>query len=168
LTVWQGEFEDPSGAELATDERFTPYLPSAAIENLQRIPNLAGSVHGSFEIAAETVRRFHDAGVPVLAGTDVTNAGTAHGASVHRELELLVRAGLTPAEALAAATSRTADQFGLDDRGRIGPGLRADVLVVRGDPTTDILATREIVAVIRNGVVVDREAFAAEIASSQE
>jgi len=168
LTVWQGEFEGPSGAELATDERFTPYLPPDAIENLQRVSKLAGQVHGSFDIALETVRRFHEAGVTVLAGTDVTNAGTAHGASIHRELELLVRAGLTPIEALAAATSGPADQFGLDDRGRIRPGLRADMLLVRGDPTAEIRATRDIVAVIRDGVIVDREAFAAEIASDQE
>ncbi|NIR46805.1 MAG: amidohydrolase family protein [Gemmatimonadetes bacterium] len=112
--------------------------------------------------------RSPEAGVIVLAGTDVSNAGTAHGLSTHRELELLVRAGLTPTEALAAATSRPADQFGLDDRGRIAPGLRADLMLVRGDPTIDILATRDIVAVIRGGTRVDRQALAAEIASSQE
>jgi imidazolonepropionase-like amidohydrolase len=105
--------------------------------------------------------------VTVLAGTDVTNAGTAHGVSIHRELELLVRAGLTPTEALVAATSGPADRFGLDGRGRIRPGLRADMLLVRGDPTADILATRDIVAVIRGGIILDREAFAAEIAADQ-
>ena len=168
LTTWQGDFEGPSGAELVADERFVPYLHPSALENLARVPRLAGQVLGSFEIALGTVRRFHEAGIIVLAGTDVSNAGTAHGLSLHRELELLVRAGLTPTEALAAATSRPADEFGLDDRGRIAPGLRADLLLVRGDPTVDILATRDIVAVIRGGVLVDREALAAEIASSEE
>ena len=104
----------------------------------------------------------------ILAGTDVPNPGTAHGVSMHRELELLVQAGLTPQEALAAGTSRPADCFGLDDRGRIAPGLRADLLLVRGDPTTDILATRDIVAVLRSGVRVDREALRSAIASSEE
>jgi imidazolonepropionase-like amidohydrolase len=168
LTQWQGMLEGPSGAELADDERFTPYLHPGAIENLKRPANLAGEVHGTFENALETVRRFHAGGVSVLAGTDAPNAGTAHGLSMHRELELLVQAGLTPTEALATATAQPADEFGLDDRGRIAPGLRADLLLVRGDPTTDILATREIVAIIRGGVLVDREAFATEIASSQE
>ena len=96
-----------------------------------------------------SVRLFHEAGGVVLAGTDVTNPGTAHGISMHRELELLVRAGLTPSEALAAGTSQPADRFGLGDRGRVAPGQRADLLLVRGDPTTDILTTREIVAVVR-------------------
>lgn len=167
LTTLQGVFEGPSGAELALDERFVPLLHPSAIENLGQA-SLAGSEHGSFNTALETVRLFHEAGVIVLAGTDVPNGGTAHGISMHRELELLVRAGLTPTEALAAGTSRPADQFGLDDRGRIAPGLRADLLLVRGDPTTDILATREIVAVIRGGVLVDREALSVAIGSSEE
>jgi imidazolonepropionase-like amidohydrolase len=168
LTTWQGDFEGPSGAGLAADERFVPYLHPSAIENLTAESALAEWVLGSFETVLGTVRQFHEAGVTVLAGTDVANPGTAHGVSMHRELELLVRAGLTPTEALAAATSQPADQFGLDDRGRIAPGLRADLLLVRGDPTVDILATREIVAVIRGGALVNRESLAAEIASSRE
>ena len=67
-------------------------------------------------------------GVTILAGTDAGNPGTTHGASMHGELELLVRAGLSPAEALNAATAATARAFGLDDRGRIAPGLRADLV----------------------------------------
>lgn len=118
--------------------------------------------------ALETVRRLHEAGVAVLAGTDVPNPGTAHGISMHRELELLVRAGLTPMEALAAGTSLPADYFALDDRGRISAGRRADLLLVRGDPTTDILATREIAAIIRSGVLVDREGLGVAIAASVE
>jgi hypothetical protein len=76
---------------------------------------------------------------------------------MHRELELLVKAGLTPAEALAAATLVPAKQFKLDDRGRIAPGLRADLLLVAGDPTVDILATRNIVTIWRNGAALDRK-----------
>ncbi|MFI7641184.1 amidohydrolase family protein [Nonomuraea sp. NPDC049400] len=70
-----------------------------------------------------------------------------HGAGIHREPVLLVQAGLTPAQALAAATSAPARHFGLRDRGRIAPGLWADLLFVRGDPTTDITDTRSICAV---------------------
>ena len=93
---------------------------------------------------------------PILAGTDAPNPGTAHGASLHRELELLVSAGLTPIEALAAATSTPARLFGLLDRGRIAPGLRADLVLVDGDPGRDIRATRAIVRVWRNGALVTR------------
>jgi imidazolonepropionase-like amidohydrolase len=103
--------------------------------------------------AARALRR---AGVPVLAGTDATPFAPAHGAGLHRELELLVQAGLGNEEALAAATSVPARHFGLDDRGRIAPGLRADLLLVAGDPTEDIRATSAIVDVWRRGVRHER------------
>src|SRR6185369_8109951 len=64
------------------------------------------------------------AGVPVLAGADAPSPGVAHGLSLHRELELLVVSGLTPSEALAAATSEPARAFGFHDRGRIAEGTR--------------------------------------------
>jgi imidazolonepropionase-like amidohydrolase len=170
LTALQGVYGDPSGADLAEDSRFHPYLHPAAIENLRApFPGMgSGEWPGSFENALENVGRLHEAEVQILAGTDVTNSGTAHGISLHRELELLVTAGLTPVEALAAATRAPAEEFGLDDRGRIAPGLRADLLLVRGDPTKDIRATLEIVAVIRGGVQVDREALGATVRASPE
>lgn len=104
----------------------------------------------------ENVRLLHAAGVPTLAGTDAPNAGTAHGAGMFAELELLVEAGLSPADALAAATSVPARGFALADRGRLAPGLRGDVLLVRGDPTDDITAVREIAAIWKNGYWINR------------
>jgi hypothetical protein len=91
---------------------------------------------------------------------------------LHGELALLVDAGLAPAEALAAATSFPAEKFHLADRGRIRSGLRADLVLVEGDPTHDILATRNIVNIWKRGVPVDREEFkeansAARVASTQ-
>lgn len=99
--------------------------------------------------ARENVRRLHRAGVRILAGTD-SNAtpgipwSPPHGASLHHELELLVDAGLSPAEAIASATILTADTFALGDRGRVGVGLRGDAVLVHGDPTADIGVTRNI------------------------
>ncbi|MEO6090540.1 MAG: amidohydrolase family protein [Umezawaea sp.] len=74
-----------------------------------------------------------------------------HGASVHHELQHLVRAGLTPVQALRAATATTARRFRLTDRGRIAEGLRADLLLVDGDPTTTISDTLNTRAVWRRG-----------------
>ncbi|HEY1530667.1 MAG TPA: amidohydrolase family protein [Galbitalea sp.] len=100
-------------------------------------------------VAQASVRAMREAGVPILAGTDANNApfvpfSPKLGESLHGELELLVGAGLTPAEALRSATELVADSFALHDRGRIAAGLRADLILVDGDPTSDISATRAI------------------------
>ncbi|MFG3259786.1 amidohydrolase family protein [Streptomyces sp. NPDC048172] len=102
--------------------------------------------------AVRAARDLRRAGVRLLAGTDATPARPAHGSAMHRELVLLTDAGFGNEEALAAATSVPARRFGLTDRGRIAPGLRADLLLVHGDPTTDITATRSIAGVWRGGV----------------
>jgi imidazolonepropionase-like amidohydrolase len=95
------------------------------------------------------------AGVWLLAGTDAPNLG-AHGASLHGELELLTRAGLTPAEALRAATLAPAQAFRLADRGRVAPGARADLVLVDDNPLQEIQRSRAILRVFRNGVEVSR------------
>ncbi len=122
----------------------------------------------SCEGANQAVRQLKAARVPILAGTDVGNPGTAQGASMHGELELLVRAGLTPVEALRAATEAPAAAFHLDDRGRIAPGKRADLVLVNGDPTTDIRLTRDIAAVWKAGREIDRAAWKASVVKQVE
>lgn len=87
--------------------------------------------------------------VPIVLGTDANQApgvpaDVPFGEGAHRELELLVDAGLAPVEALQAATGAAADRFGLPDGGRIAPGLRADLLLVEGDATADTRATRAV------------------------
>ncbi len=101
--------------------------------------------------ARDNISAMHQAGVPILAGSDAPNPGTAHGVSLHDELVLLVEAGLEPLEALKAATSRPAKHFGLEGRGCIRPGCRADLLLVKGDPLTDIADTLAIETVWKNG-----------------
>ncbi|WP_327154043.1 amidohydrolase family protein [Streptomyces tubercidicus] len=102
-----------------------------------------------FAAASQSVAALHRAGVPILAGTDANSQPgvpfqVKHGESLHHELELLVDAGLSTAEALRAATSLPARHFGLMDRGSIEPGLRADLVLLDGDPLADIRATRTI------------------------
>ncbi len=103
-----------------------------------------------------SVAALYSSGIPILAGSDAPNPGTTHGASVHRELELLVEAGLTPVDALRAATSAPANAFGLDDRGRIAAGLKADLILVRGDATSDVRVVRDLVTIWKDGVRVER------------
>jgi hypothetical protein len=92
-----------------------------------------------------------------LAATGAPVNGAFPGISVHTELEMLVRLGLTPREALAAATNNYALQFNWIELGAIAPGRRADILVVDGDPTANIWNARRIVTLILDGNVLDRE-----------
>lgn len=103
------------------------------------------------------MRQLSEARAPLLTGTDAPSPGSTYGASVHVELALLVREGLTPVQALAAATSAPARFFHLADRGWVRSGQRADLLLVEGDPTKNILDTRRIVAVWKRGVRVKRQ-----------
>ncbi|MBC3991410.1 amidohydrolase family protein [Streptomyces sp. AC563] len=107
---------------------------------------------GGSRNAAGAVRALREAGAPLLAGTDATPYTPGHGSGMHRELRLLHRAGLSPRAALAAATSLPARHFALTDRGRIAPGLRADLLLVEGDPTRDVSAIAALTDVWRRGV----------------
>jgi imidazolonepropionase-like amidohydrolase len=149
------------GATLADDPHLSPYLSKGARKQLTNPFTLRRRV--DLQAVLTSVRLLRDGGVPILAGTDAPNPGTWHGISLHRELELLVQAGLTPLEALRAATAAPADAFKLGDRGRIAPGKRADLLLVAGDPTTSITATRAIERVWKLGVPFDREAFRAHL-----
>jgi imidazolonepropionase-like amidohydrolase len=143
-----------SAAELAADKRVSSRLSKKWLNSLSRSMNVYPQ--GNLEDAFASVRALHNAGVDILAGSDVsepipTLGGLAHGASLHHELQLLVAAGLKPIEALRAATSVPARRFGLTDRGRIVTGARADLLLVDGDPLTKISDTLFILDIWRNG-----------------
>lgn len=156
LTVVESTTGTASGASLAEDARMKTFLNAEEVRGLRAsFPRRPESTN-KIEHAFATVRQLKAAGARILAGTDAPNPGTAHGASMHRELELLVQAGLTPIEALTAATSTPAAAFSLKDRGRIAPGLRADLLLVDGDPTSDITATRSVATVWKGGVALER------------
>jgi imidazolonepropionase-like amidohydrolase len=110
------------------------------------------------------VKILKDAGVTILAGTDTPNLGMATGGSLHRELEHLVAGGLTPTEALIAATSTPAgilrDLFHKNiNFGTIEVGKSADLLLVQGNPTKNIRDTENIVAVFYRGNRLIRQAL---------
>ena len=94
-----------------------------------------------------------------LAATGAPAFGTMPGISMHTELEMLVRLGLSPREALAAATNNYSLQFGWNELGQIVPGRRADILVIDGDPTQNIWNSRRISSLIVDGNVLDRDAL---------
>jgi imidazolonepropionase-like amidohydrolase len=148
-----------NASALAADKRVSSRLSQKWIDALSRSMNVYP--RGKLEDSYAGVKALHEAGVDILAGCDVSDpipslGGLAHGASLHQELQLLVAAGLSPLEALRAATSLPARRFGLTDRGRVAPGARADLLLVDGDPTTKISDTLSIRTVWRQGVQLNK------------
>jgi imidazolonepropionase-like amidohydrolase len=168
LTVLDSVNRNGGNAALADDPAFVPYLTPDDIQSLKSSFPGKTAPPDLLKIPRETVKALKAAGVRILAGTDCGNAGTAHGASLHRELVLLVAAGLSPVEALGAATAQTAGAFGLADRGRIAPGFRADIVLIDGDPTTDITATHKIAGVWKHGHPIDRAAYRSEVQKQKE
>jgi imidazolonepropionase-like amidohydrolase len=114
----------------------------------RRYPNFQ-NVWSRLPVLRENLRRLHAAGVPVALGTDMW-AFPGLGASI--ELDLFVKAGLSPLEALRAATQVSARSLGTEsDRGTVEPGKRADFLVLSGDPLADVRNVRKIVDVYKRG-----------------
>ena len=107
------------------------------------------------QFTLDMILRMHRAGVPIGAGTDAPIALAIPGYSLHNELRILVAAGLTPREALSAATMQPAKFLGLDgEMGSIAPGMRADLVLLNANPLADIRNTREIDRVIARGRVM--------------
>ncbi len=110
--------------------------------------------------AQENARRLWDAGVLIVAGSDASYPGVFQGEGLHRELELLVEAGIPPVKAIQAATLNAARFMGQDSIwGSVTPGKRADLILVKGKPYRSIGDTRKIAIIIQNGKLVDRNSL---------
>ncbi|MGZ8391624.1 MAG: amidohydrolase family protein [Gemmatimonadales bacterium] len=107
------------------------------------------------------IRQFAAAGGRLAAGTDAAKQMLVPGYSEHREMELLVRAGLTPREALRAATRNAAVLLGADSLGLLAPGKVADLVILSKDPLADIRNTRAITSVMARGYLLDTDSIRA-------
>lgn len=146
------------GRALADDPRLSPYLEGSWRSGLV-LP------HSDLRIAScvaadAAIGQLSRAAVPLLLGTDSPVPGTTYGISMYDEITRSVEDGLTPVEALRGATATPARIFHLDDRGRIAPGRRADLVLVRGDPTVQISDIANIEAVWKSGRQLDRRPVA--------
>ncbi|KAK4544132.1 hypothetical protein LTR36_004630 [Oleoguttula mirabilis] len=136
--------------KFAHDPRVRHLLGEAERKRMCMCMAFAKETGGKVEYAFETVRQLKAAGVPILVGSDAAGpaVGTAWGLSAHHELSLFVNeCGFTPTEALRAATYLPAQRFKFTDRGQIKAGLRADLVLVEGNPLEDIDHTLDLRAV---------------------
>ena len=142
------DLDDPVNP--ATGE--SAFLASLATERRKRVRDCAWHKQ-AFDA------RLYQLGAKYLAGSSATSYGIMPGSGLHLELTLLHRIGLSPREALAAATSNFADIYGWGDIGRIEPGRVADVLILDADPRSDLAALDHIDRIIFRGVVLDRQSL---------
>ena len=111
------------------------------------------------EVQDRFIRVFRAAGGIVAVGTDAANQQLVPGESVHREMELLVHAGVPPEDALLAATRNAALLVGADSIGTIAPGRAADLVILGSDPHRDIRATRGIEQVMVRGLLLNADSL---------
>jgi imidazolonepropionase-like amidohydrolase len=109
------------------------------------------------------LKKVAENGIAVGVGPDTGVMGAFPGISVHREMELMVQAGIPPARVLVAASKTAAEYLGEESLGTIQQGKMADLVIIRGDPQEDIRHTRNIDLVMKAGRVIDREKLLQEI-----
>jgi imidazolonepropionase-like amidohydrolase len=146
---------------LQSDAELAPFVDPNEFQEASKMPaQLRAQALRAAADARIAVAKLARAGVVIGTGTDMWQLPTG----VHVELEELVAAGLSPAQAIRAATSSAARIIGASsDLGTIEPGRRADLLILDADPLTDIRNTRRISAVLQDGRLVDRAAIAAGV-----
>ncbi len=134
-------------------DKGTYYVPTlTAVEALEKVHPA-----GALRCSQRALKQLADAGVKIALGTDSGVPGVKIGAGVHRELGLMVDAGLTPMQAIVAATGNAAENLGQPDLGTIEAGRPADLIAVSGDPLREISNTRGIQLVMKDGkVLIDK------------
>ncbi|ENZ82501.1 MULTISPECIES: amidohydrolase family protein [Caulobacter] len=133
---------------------YEPVKPGQPPRDPDENPNVKQSFK-KFDNALHNAKMLHDAGVTIALGTDAGMPGTPHGASTLHEMELMVRAGLTPTDALMAGTAFSAKVINLlSDRGTIEVGKRADLVLIKGEPWKTISDVRKTDRVLIDGKLV--------------
>ena len=146
----------PSAGVAADLSWLSGTIPPDQLEQMQERSVDRPAAQEAFGIQARNLARLNAEGVTIAFGTD----GGA-GWSPHAEMEDMVRAGMTPADVLVAATRNSADLLALDDVGTLDAGKSADFVVLEANPLDDITNTRRIVDVYLRGTAVDRAALSA-------
>ncbi len=147
--------KDPALADVPPSVLHGAWDPADIMGRAHWTPQVLAKFKQVLPVLQRFVGAYARAGGRIAAGTDTPQQFVVPGISLHRELELLVESGLSPSEAIKAATSTAAALLGIQDRvGTIDPGKAADLILVDGDPLANIRSTRRLRIVIKDGVVV--------------
>ena len=132
-------------------------------------PEIYLTLKKEFEFSLQIVKAMQDAGIPLLAGTDFPNPFCYPGFSLHEEMQWMVKAGLTPSQALQTATINPARYFRIEQQsGSVAVGKMASLVILDADPLSDIGNTQKISTVILRGKVFDRPALDALLARAKK
>jgi imidazolonepropionase-like amidohydrolase len=146
---------DPALADVPPAVLRDAWDPADIMGRARWTPDTLAQFKKALPVLQRFVGLYARLGGTIAAGTDTPQQFVVPGASLHRELELYVASGLSPADALRTATQGAAALLGLQDRvGAIDAGMAADFLLLDGDPLADIRNTRRITLVVKDGVVV--------------
>ncbi len=171
LSVYQDAFDENSLRQYAGKEFVQRTVPKKTLDTLVEKGPLdeflkitkKSYLKDQLPTINSNLKRVSDSGIAVGVGPDTGVMGAFPGLSVHREMELMVDAGMSPAQVLVAATRTAADYLGEPSLGTIEEGKIADLVVIDGNPLEDIKHSREIETVIKEGVVINREKLLQEI-----
>jgi len=129
---------------------------SQATPKKQNLELMRNRMRTLFRDLIKSLNWIRNAGIPIVAGSDMGNFLTFPGISLHRELELLVKAGLSRIDAIKAATRNAAKLLGVENKlGTVEKGKLADIIIINGNPLSNISEIRKIEMVIRDGQILD-------------
>jgi imidazolonepropionase-like amidohydrolase len=174
LSVYHDVFNENAIRELVSQEFVQRTVPQKTLKTLtsqEPLNSFEKSIKQDFikkqlPTISANLKSLSESGIPIGIGPDTGVPGSFPGIAVHREMELMVNAGVTPAAVLIGATSTAAKYLGQQSFGKLAQGNIADLVVLKGNPLEDIRNSRKVEVVIKAGKVVDREALLTEIMSN--
>jgi imidazolonepropionase-like amidohydrolase len=150
----QGTYWDQLGMQPSGLYQF--FASAAGVQIFQSLLNNTAFAKERLPVLRANVKRVFDAGIPIVMGSDTGFFGVFLGAASQMEMELMVEAGLTPAQAIGSATINAARMIGREkEQGTIEAGKLADLVILDANPLTDIRAVRQIHRVVKGGLVHD-------------
>jgi len=174
LSVYHDVFDENSIRDLVSQEFVQRTVPKKTLTTLtakEPLNSFEKSIKQDFikqqlSTIGANLKKVSESGIPIGVGPDTGVPGSFPGIAVHREMELMVQAGVSPARVLVGATRTAAEYLEQKLLGTVEPGKIADLIVVAGNPLEDIRNTRNIEVVIKAGQVVNREKLLTEIMNS--